>query len=126
MSDHVEQAAYIIGPHIGKISVMALTTTTAGLDLSATTELGPDVDKGKMVTFRADGGDVHFFLNDSNAGTADPSATSGNNRTYLLPNGQEMAFFPRAGYHFVRAVVATGTGFLRSYISSKPPNELNG
>ncbi len=44
--DIEQQAAFIIAPHISKISVMALTTTTAGLDLSATTELGAEVGAG--------------------------------------------------------------------------------
>lgn len=126
MSDQEQQAAYIIGPHINKVSVLALTTTTAGLDLSAAAELGPDVDAGKYLTLRADGADVYYFMNSSNAGTADPAATSGADRCYLLPNGQTESFIPRAGFHCVRARASTGTGYLRMYISSKPPNELAG
>ncbi len=124
MSDHAEQAAYIIGPHIDKSSVLALTTTPAGLDLSSASELGPRIGEGRFLTITADGDAAYYFMNNSNAGTPDPTATSGSNRCQLIPNGGSVTFIPRAGYHFIRARAATGTGFLRMYLSSKPPNQL--
>ena len=126
MSDITEQAASIIAPHTGLISVMPLTTTTSGLDLSLTTELGSGVDAGKFVTLIADGDAVYFFLNNADSGTVDPTATSGATRAWPLPNGSSISFVLRAGYHFVRARTSSTTGYLRMYLSSKPLAELAG
>lgn len=121
MSDIELQSVYIIGPCINKIAVMPLTTTTSGLDLSLAAQLGPDVDGGRFLTLVADGDAVYFFMNNADSGTADPAATSGANRCFLLPNGGSLTFVPHALFHFVRARTASTTANLRMYISSKPP-----
>ncbi len=126
MSEVEIQAAYVIGPHIDKVSVLAITTSVAGVDLSLTTELGPDVDGGRWLTLCADGADCYYFLNSSAAGTPDPTATSGSGRCFVIHNGSKESFIPRAGFHFLRAITATGSGYVRAYLSSKPPTELRG
>lgn len=107
------------GPPISGISAMAVTSTTAGTDLSATTELGASIKKGKFITLIADA-DVYFFFNTSNAGTVDETNTTAGNATrcFLLPAKLPMrVLVPQGGYHFIRYKTAT-TATLRAYISS--------
>ncbi len=119
------QAAHIIGPHIGKVSVVASTTSSARVNLAATTELGSDCEAGKFTTICATGGDVYFFMNNADTGTADGGATSGNNRCFVLKDGVPMTFALRSGYTWL-VHIATASCVIRSYVSSKPPSELAG
>ena len=128
MSDITEQAAHIIAPHISTIAVLPLTTTTAGLNLAATGELGTAAEAGKFVTLVADTCGVYYFMNSSDAGTVDPTNSTNANATrcFLLPANTTISFVLRSGFTFLRARSDTGTGYVRAYVSSKPANELVG
>lgn len=124
-----QQAAMIIAPHISAISVTAITTSSARVDLSAVTELGPGVNDGRFVTIQATGADAYFFFNNSNAGTADSTMTSGGatpaNRTFCVPAGSSKDFVLRAGYTWL-VVVGSASGFVRAYLSSIAPHQAGG
>ena len=120
MSDRTIEFEGVKGPAINGIAAMAVTTTTAGTDLSLATQLGAGIKKGKFITLVADAA-VFFFFNTSDAGTVDETNTTAGNATrcFLLPaNTPLRVLVPSGGYHFIRYKTATGTATLRAYISS--------
>jgi hypothetical protein len=97
MRANAEEAANILSPHIGKIAAIAVATSSARTDLAAAAQLGAEHGNGYL-TFVADGGKVWFFLNNADAGTADEAAVTGNDRTFVIPDGGRMDFKLRNGY----------------------------
>lgn len=120
MSDAELQAAYVIGPRMGTIAVVATSTGVVGMDLA--TLFPKAIQEGRMIRLEADGASVYWFLNTSAAGTPGPTDTSTTGQCSVIEDGDHTEFFPEGGYHFVRAILASGSGYLRAYPSSKPPH----
>jgi alkylation response protein AidB-like acyl-CoA dehydrogenase len=122
MSGIEEQAAHLLAPQATKIAAIAVTSTSAGTDLSAANQLGSDINKGRFVTFMADGGDIYVAF-----GSSDPAAivaattTAGSaERCWLLKDGVPQDFVLN-GLTYVEAITAT-TATLRCYVSSRLPH----
>lgn len=94
MGEFTEESANELAPIMGQIAVVALDGTSSRTNLAAAAQLGTEATKG-LITMVPDGGNVYFFFNNSNAGTAssteDGSGTP-NNRTAFCPNGGRMDF----------------------------------
>jgi hypothetical protein len=123
MSGIEQQEAHITAPPATNIAAIAVTSTSAGTDLSAANQLGPEVNLGRFVTFQADGGDIYVAF-----GATDPAAivaattTAGSaERCWLLKDGQPQSFVLN-GLTYVEAITAT-TATLRCYVSSRLPHE---
>lgn len=121
-----EHAASICEPRIGKIAVISVTGTSGRTNLAAAAQLGVNADqsdpiqRGRFITLQADGADVYFFFNNSDAGTADETATTGNDRTWTLKAGIPQDFILRDGYTWLVHKGASNTK-LRAYVSSYSP-----
>lgn len=123
--DHIIHAAYITMPVATRIAAVAVTSTSAATDMSATNQLGTYLKMGRMVTMVADGNDIYIAT-----GTTDPAAindattTAGSaDRCYLLTAGQPQSFVYN-GEKFWELKCASGeSATLRAYVSSRNPNE---
>jgi hypothetical protein len=82
------EAVNPIAPLLGKIRAFAVTTSSARFDISACTEFSSD-DLARVFRFEANGGDVYWAINNSNAGTVDETNTTASNATQcaVIPNG---------------------------------------
>lgn len=124
-SEIEQQAAYITAPHMGSVSVTAISAVSARVNLAAAAELGTKVEAGRYICIVSDGADIYYFFNNADAGTADRTATGAGtvaNRTFYAPAGVEKSHVLRAGYTWL-VVQGSGAGYVRAYISSVPPHE---
>ena len=122
MSDVELNAANILAPHMGKVAVISIAASSARTNLAAAAQLDTAAEKGRFVTLQADGADVYCFFNNADSGTADETATSGNNRTFCLKAGVAYHFILRESYTWLVHKGAAVTT-LRAYISSRNPAE---
>lgn len=121
MSGIQEQAAHILAPQATKIAAIAVTSTSAGTDLSATNQLGTAINKGRYVTFMADGADIYVAFGATDPAAIDQANTTAGNaaRCWLLKDGQPQDFCLN-GLTFVEAKTVSGsTATLRAYVSSR-------
>jgi hypothetical protein len=85
------EAVNPIGPLLGQIRAIAVTTSSARFDLSALAEFGTGGDEmARVFRFTANGGDVYIAFNTSNAGSIDETNTTAGNATQcdVIPDGQ--------------------------------------
>jgi len=94
------EAANVAAPHIGQIAVIAVTTSSGRTNLAASGQLNGEESKS-FITLVADGGKVWFFMNNADAGTADETAVSGNDRVMMIPDGGRMDFRLRDGFTWI-------------------------
>ena len=90
MSGIFEESVDPKGARLGNIRAIAVTTSSAITDLSASTEIWNDILAGRMIRMRADGGDVYYAFNTANSGTVDQTNTTPGNATQcdIIPAGQ--------------------------------------
>jgi hypothetical protein len=121
-SEYEQQAAIFTAPHIDKIAVISVGTSSAFTNLADAAQLGPECEQGRFVTLIADAL-IYYQLNNTGAGTADETAVSGSNRVFALPAGMPMSFILRKGFTWLvhKAPAATK---VRAYVSSLPAQEL--
>ena len=127
MSEVEIQCAYVTAPVVGAIAAIAVTATSTGTDLSATNQLGSSfVDKGRFVTFVADGADVYLGFSLTDPAAVDPANVTAGNvaRAWLLKDGQPQSFILR-GVKFVEARTSSGTATLRCYVSSRTTSDTD-
>lgn len=117
MNNYEQEAAAIKAPHIGAISVLDVTTSSQRADLAAAAQLGSLVTQGHYVTLQADGADVYILFNNTDAGTADETATSGNNRVFTLKSGVPYNFILTKGFTWLCFKGSAATK-LRGWVSS--------
>lgn len=122
-SDIEQQAAFITAPHTGKIAVFSVGTTSARTNLADTLQLGPECEEGKFLTMISSL-EFYYRMNNADAGTADETATSGDNRVFYAPAGVPIHFVLRRGYTWV-VHKAPATALVRAYVSSKPPSDAS-
>jgi len=119
------QAAWVRMPKATEIAAIPVTATSAATDMSATNQLGAELEPGKFVTLCADGNDIYIAV-----GTTDPAAindattTAGSaERCWILKDGQPQPFTYN-GEKYWELKCATGlTATLRAYVSSKRVDE---
>lgn len=135
--DILYKDARVVAPIIntsGKVRqvVIAVTGTSARVNLAGSsyfsTALAADGPlDGQVFDFTADGGNVYFFFNNSDAGTADNNAT-GNGVTVcggVLFDGVTKPFIIPNGYTWL-VVIGSGACNLRIALSSTSPSQTFG
>lgn len=97
------EAVNPIGPMLGKIRAVAVTTSSARHDLAALAEFGTGNELSRVLRLEANGGDVYYAFNTSDAGTVDEANTTAGNATQcaVIPDGQ---------FRDIRVPYVRGTG----------------
>jgi hypothetical protein len=70
------EAVNPIGPLLGDIRAIAVTTSSARYDLSALAEFGLGEDLARVLRFEADGGNVYMAFTTANSGSISESVTT--------------------------------------------------
>lgn len=104
---NIDMAADVRGPFTGQIAVVATAASSDADDLSVTAELGTGMTS-RFVRIIADVG-IYYRWSDA-TGTADETATSGNNRVDFLPANTPREEKPAGAWLIHKA---TGTGKIR-------------
>lgn len=112
--------------------VVDVTGTSARVNLAGSSYFSTALNAdgpldGQLFDFTADGGNVYFFFNNSDAGTADPAATT-NGATVcggVLFDGTTKAYVIPNSYTWL-VVIGSGACKLRIALSSSSPNQTFG
>lgn len=102
MSIYTNEAFSPRGARLGKIEAIAVTTSSAIIDLSARTNIWADLQAGRLLLADADGADVYYAFNSENSGTIDQTNTTAGNQTQCarIPAG---ALVPLRPYYHTLA-----------------------
>jgi hypothetical protein len=111
-------AVNVLPPRSAFIAVAAVTTSSIALDLSTRTELA-DVEKGRFLTITVEQDTWLKF--DTATGTVDETQVSGANQGYYIPAGGRLDVIVVQAYKWLMFKGRTA-GFIRMYVSSRPPN----
>lgn len=117
----IEESYSPTGPVLGRVAVIAVTTSSASVDLSADTAVGRDVVNGRYIRLIADGCNVYYAWGPDGTGSIDETATSGATRCGVIPDGQyrdEVIPFVAGKQQTFLYVKGSGTGKLRVHASS--------
>jgi len=112
------QAAAVTGPVQGSVTVVAVSSTAAAVDLTAYA--------GKLVTVKAEGCRVFYMLATTSAlaDDLDDTQVAGNNRCASLEAGENTPMLVELGAPFLGYKSAgADTGKLRIHVSSPAANE---
>jgi len=90
MAQELEHEALDVrGPKLAKSHVLAVTSSSASTDMSASAAIGTDLSAGRMLRLHADGGDVYYAWSTDGTGTIDDTATgAGATVCGVIPAGQ--------------------------------------
>lgn len=132
MSQIALEALKPVGPVMGKIRAIAVTSTTANTDLSAISEFTGKA--ARIFRLQADGADIYYGWYNVAGQTLDDTNTTQANATQaaLIPAGQfrdECIPYIYAGpsgvslYSFLHYKTASGTGKLRITVVSEDPGD---
>jgi|SRR5882672_1376252 len=108
MSMYQNEAFSPRGARLSKIEAIAVTTTSAIIDLSTRTNIWADLQAGRMMLADADGADVYFAFNSENSGTIDQTAVTAGGATQCarIPAGALVPMRPY--YHTLAKKNASG------------------
>jgi hypothetical protein len=111
-SEGLDKAARIRAPIAGETFAISASTTPASVNLTSYV--------GRWVTIVADGAKVYFLTGSSqaNAELVDNSATSGNGRAQMIPDGGSFSYEITAAYPWLGVETSAGTAVARVHISS--------
>ncbi len=90
MSQIELEALKPVGPVIGKIRAIAVTSTQGNTDLTSISEFGTGTDAARIFRLRADGNNIYFGFSNSSGATIDDTNTTQANATQcdVIPAGQ--------------------------------------
>ena len=123
-STAARQAVWVTPPRLGVIRVITPTTSSQVVDI---TEFA---NSEYYITLCADGNPVYVIFNNTNSITVDETATTGNNRAWLIPAGAYFRIKLNKNFDGFMGVKlpagATGTCTLRYTTSSQPDPMFSG
>lgn len=111
-------AANLAPPILGKVAVIATSTSSARTNLAAAGQLSTRADDGSLVTLIADGTDVYIAFNNADSGSISESATTGATSCWKLEADVPQTFRLAKNYTWLLHKAASGTPNVRAFTSS--------
>lgn len=108
MSIYQNEAFSPRGARLSKIEAIAVTPTSAIIDLSTRTNIYAELLAGRLMLADADGADIYYAFNSENAGTINEANTTAGNATQCarIPAGALVPMRPY--YHTLAKKNASG------------------